>query len=464
MIETIGHFHVVLVHLPIGILLLACLFAWLERHAAFQGLQQGTSIALLIGMIAAICSAVTGYCLSLEGDYPGDLVAAHQWFGISVAVFSIVLYAVHKRKTGGWSTRIISLLVVLLISIAGHLGGTLTHGQGYLFGTAVDTSQGPIRRKPIKNVQQAIAYSDVIQPILQARCYSCHGPRKQKGKLRMDDSLRLMKGGKDGPVIVPGNEAKSELIKRISLPKDDDDHMPPSGKTQLNAQDLALIHWWVATGATFNSPVGALPQSAEIRATLSDLEKVPVVIQRAPIIPTVSVIAADPAAIEKLKAKGVIIQPVAQHTNFLLADFVMANVTDRDLALLLPLKDQLIELRLGNTSIGDGGLAFVGQLQQLWRLELQHTRITDKGLAEIKKLAELRYLNLVGTSISADGLLSLAGLSHLQSIYLYQTSVKRVDWQRLKKQFSKTNIDTGGYSVPLFPTDTMEIKPPPAIK
>ncbi|HEY0433991.1 MAG TPA: c-type cytochrome domain-containing protein, partial [Chitinophagaceae bacterium] len=313
-------------------------------------------------------------------------------------------------------------------------------------------------------VQQAIAYSDVIQPILQARCYSCHGPQKQKGKLRMDDSLRLMKGGKDGPVIVPGNEAKSELIKRISLPKDDDDHMPPSGKTQLNAQDLALIHWWVATGATFNSPVGALPQSAEIRATLSDLEKVPVVIQRAPIIPTVSVIAADPAAIEKLKAKGVIIQPVAQHTNFLLADFVMANVTDRDLALLLPLKDQLIELRLGNTSIGDGGLAFVGQLQQLWRLELQHTRITDKGLAEIKKLAELRYLNLVGTSISADGLLSLAGLSHLQSIYLYQTSVKRVDWQRLKKQFSKTNIDTGGYSVPLFPTDTMEIKPPPAIK
>ena len=46
--------------------------------------------------------------------------------------------------------------------------------------------------KPIPNVQEAYVYSDVIKPILQTKCYSCHGVNKQKGKLRMDDSVMLM--------------------------------------------------------------------------------------------------------------------------------------------------------------------------------------------------------------------------------------------------------------------------------
>jgi drug/metabolite transporter (DMT)-like permease len=71
--------------LPIGILLLACGFQWLERSQKFSTLRTATSIALLIGMICAILAALTGYLLSFSGDYDEGLVITHQWFGISVA-------------------------------------------------------------------------------------------------------------------------------------------------------------------------------------------------------------------------------------------------------------------------------------------------------------------------------------------------------------------------------------------
>ena len=213
MSEFFGHFHVVLVHLPIGILLLACVFQWLERRPKFSSLHAATNIALLIGMICAILSALTGYLLSFSGDYDEGLVITHQWFGISVAAVSIAMFYYHS-KAASFKTQVsISILLFVLIVITGHLGGSLTHGSDYLTKSWSLTSDTVAQRKPIPNVQEAMVYSDIIQPILQTKCYSCHGKNKQKGKLRMDDSLRLMKGGKDGPVIIPGNTEKVKWPK-----------------------------------------------------------------------------------------------------------------------------------------------------------------------------------------------------------------------------------------------------------
>ena len=65
-----------------------------------------------------------------------------------------------------------------------------------------------------------------IHPILEQQCVKCHGAEKQKGKLRLDSKQAALTGGKGGPSIVPGDAAKSEFIRRISLPKSDDDFMP----------------------------------------------------------------------------------------------------------------------------------------------------------------------------------------------------------------------------------------------
>ncbi|HEV8504562.1 MAG TPA: c-type cytochrome domain-containing protein [Chitinophagaceae bacterium] len=461
MLESLGHFHVVLVHLPIGILLLACVFQWLERKPKFTSLRVATNIALMIGMICAILSALTGYFLSFSGDYDEGLVITHQWFGISVAAVSIAMFYFHS-KASPFKTRVsVSILLFVLIVITGHLGGSLTHGSGYLTKSWSLSSDTVAIRKPIPNVQEAMVYSDVIQPVLQTKCYSCHGKNKQKGKLRMDDSLRLMKGGKDGPVIIPGNVAKSEMAKRLSLPRNNDDHMPPKEKPQPTEQEIALIHWWIASGAPFDKKVKQLEQPEELKPALLALQKVDVKRVIVPDLPSKPVSKANDEAVKKLKDIGAVVEPVAQNTNYLAANFVtVTNPGDKEVRMLLPLKEQLIELKLGSTFITDSALEVIARFKNLMRLQLDRTKITDKGLANLKELQNLRYLNLVGTAVTEKGVLQLKDLKSLRSIYLYQTGVKKSEWNDLKKAFPKTLIDSGGYIVPLLPTDTTEVKPP----
>jgi uncharacterized membrane protein len=465
MSEFFGHFHVVLVHLPIGILLLACVFQWLERRPKFSSLYAATNIALLIGMICAILSALTGYLLSFSGDYDEGLVITHQWFGISVAAVSIAMFYFHSKAASFKIQVSISILLFMLIVITGHLGGSLTHGSDYLTKSWSLTSDTVAQRKPIPNVQEAMVYSDVIQPILQTRCYSCHGKNKQKGKLRMDDSLRLMKGGKDGPVIIPGNAEKSEMAKRLSLPREDDDHMPPKEKPQPTEQEIALIHWWIKSGASFDKKVKQLDQPEELKPALLALQNVQEKKIIVPDIPAKPVVKANDEAIKKLKDIGAVVEPVAQNTNYISANFVtVTKPGDKEVQLLLPLKEQLIELKLGGASITDSALLVISQFKNLMRLQLDHTKITDKGLANLKVLENLRYLNLVGTAVTEKGVLQLKDLKNLRSIYLYQTGVKKSEWKDLKKAFPKTLIDSGGYTVPFLPTDTIEVKPPKTIK
>jgi hypothetical protein len=415
----------------------------------------------MIGMICAILSALTGYLLSFSGDYDEGLVITHQWFGISVAAVSIAMFYYHS-KSAPFKTKVsISILLFVLIIITGHLGGSLTHGSDYLTKSWNLSSDTVAQRKPIPNVQEAMVYSDIIQPVLQSRCYSCHGKNKQKGKLRMDDSLRLMKGGKDGPVIIPGNAEKSEMAKRLSLPRDDDDHMPPKEKPQPTEQEIALIHWWIASGAPFDKKVKQLEQPEELKPALLALQKVDVKKVIIPDLPSQPISKANDGAIKKLKDIGAVVEQVAQNTNYLSANFVtVRDPGNKEVQLLLPLKEQLIELKLGSSSISDSALLVIAQFKNLMRLQLGYTKVTDKGLANLTALQNLRYLNLVGTAVTEKGVLQLKDLKSLRSIYLYQTMVKKSEWNDLKKAFPKTFIDSGGYTVPFLPNDTMEVKPP----
>jgi len=92
-------------------------------------------------------------------------------------------------------------------------------------------------------------YTKNVQPILQANCYRCHGAPNHRGGLTIDTQAGMMKGGHDGPVIVPGDPAKSLLITLIRHegPADDPKPMPP--KDKLSDADIATITAWVKAGA-----------------------------------------------------------------------------------------------------------------------------------------------------------------------------------------------------------------------
>ena len=461
-VEFIGHFHPLLVHLPIGILLLGLLLKGLSQNEKYGYLQQAVPLTVLCGAITALLSAITGYWLSISDDYDRTLVSWHMWMGIGVVITSCMLYAKERNWRLAVPAKLLSVVLFLLILITGHLGGSLTHGSDYLTGplTGIFKSDNSAQAtiKPLPNVQEALVFSDVIRPILQTKCFACHGANKQKGGLRMDDSLALIKGGKDGKVIEPYTD-DSELIRRLSLPVDNQDHMPPKEKPQPTEGQIALIDWWISQGAGFTNKVKELKQEDRIKPVLLALE-----VQSEPEkgltdIPEKAVEKADDRVIEQLHLKGILVWPIARNTNYLMANLVTnTSLTDEELQLFPSLKKQLLWLKMGYTNVSNENMAVIGQLNNLTRLSLEHTLISDEGLVHLKSLQNLQYLNLVGTQVSAQGVLQLAGLKSLQSLYLYQTNIGEADWAILKSAFPKTRIERGGYSVPTEVSDTTEVK------
>ena len=282
-----------------------------------------------------------------------------------------------------------------------------------------------------------------ILPVLQQRCIECHGADKQKGKLRLDSKEAALKGGKDGPSYKAGDGAGSLLIKRVSLPKTDDEHMPPEGELLSEAQ-IKLLKDWIDAGANWpegvviasaNKPEPAAPRPVKQGPPPPPLPELPKEFQAG---------ANEAGAIATLAKAGLEVRPIAQKTPWHEANFRLAgtNVTD---AAIAPLKNvtSLVEINLGNTRITDAGLAHIASLGYLQNLQAPLTSLTDAGLAQVKGLSNLVTLNLYGTQVSDSGLEHLKGLKHLRSIYLWQTKVTPQGAEALRKALPGTYVNTG---------------------
>src|SRR5262245_31910806 len=93
-----------------------------------------------------------------------------------------------------------------------------------------------------------VGYLRQLNPLLAARCASCHGPLRQKSALRVDTIDFLKKGGKAGPAVVPGKSDESVVVEAIV--GDGRTRMPPAGEGEpLTAAQIATIKKWIDQGA-----------------------------------------------------------------------------------------------------------------------------------------------------------------------------------------------------------------------
>ena len=461
-INFIGHFHPILVHLPIGILLFAIVLQLLSKWEKFNQLSNALPFAYLLGAVSAVFSCLTGLALANNGDYDAELIFKHQWLGISVALFSLTgYYFIKKNKTA--YVKWLSYLLLLLIILTGHLGGTLTHGEGYLT-TGVSKDKGALIKndKPIiTNAQEALVYKDIIQPILKDKCYGCHSNIKQKGKLRLDEKAWILKGGEDGIIIHAGEAMNSVLYKNILLDPVDEKHMPPKGKPQITDQERMLLEWWINTGASFDKKVKELPQTNSIPNILLVLQnnnanKVEVLS-----IPEKELAPADEKAINGLKNKGVTIVNVALNSNYLNANFItLSHTSDTIHDLIGEIKKNLVWIKMPGMQFTDALSEAIAGCTSLTKLSINNTNITDWQLAELNSLNELQYLNLVNTKITLAGLLKLSNLKKLSQLYLGQTSITANDLNKIKSVFPNVKVDFGNYKIEKLITDTQLVKAP----
>jgi len=465
----IGRLHPVLVHLPIGIILLALFLEVLSVRPGYAGMKPATDLALGLGVLFAAFSCCTGWLLSQSGDYDSALVTVHQWLAISLTILSALLFMLLKDRPMDKISGSLAAVTLLLLFLTGHWGGSLTHGPGYLTGGLTTESTIPALR-PVADVQAAIVYTSLVEPVLHDNCYGCHSARRIKGGLRLDAPDFMMKGGKDGAVIVPGHAATSLLIRRILLPLGDDHHMAPKEKTQLTAAEIGLLQWWIGTGASFDKPVGRLPQDNAIHAVLAafqDGTAGPVADSGAVVlniadstVPTARVAPAPADVIRRLQNAGALVLPVSQGSNYLSVSFPSDSIGTAALQSLPLLKDQLLSLKCSFTAVGDEIIPVAAACPHLVRLWLDHTRITGKNLGDLGTLNNLRYLNLTGTAVMQDDLAALKSLPKLARLYLYQTKVDKSQWAALQAAFPHTLLDSGGYALPFLPTDTAIVRAP----
>ena len=280
-----------------------------------------------------------------------------------------------------------------------------------------------------------ISYTKQIQPILADRCYSCHGPEKQKSDLRLDTPAAILKGGKKGLALVAGKVAKSPLYASTILPKGDDDIMPAKGDPLTQAQ-TELIRDWIAAGAHFDD------------ASATGAPGAPVIAPAAPLGPTTIDVASaglptpDAASVKALSESGAIISALSANGKALDIDLSHPNepLGDKQLALLERVAANVVWLNLRGATVGDAQLKVLAHCRNLTRLHLDRTAVTNAGLAPLKACPHLEYLNLVGTKISDAGLPQLGSLSELKNLYVWQSAVTAAGVDQLEKILPKVDI------------------------
>lgn len=318
----------------------------------------------------------------------------------------------------------------------------------------------------------AVVFTNVILPIFESKCTKCHGADKAKGKLRMNTFANVMKGGSDGATtIVAGKPDESLAIKRSALPKDDDDHMPPTDEPQLTKEELALIKWWIQEGANETVTVAAAKKTPDIEALLgaavkaapkTDATAAPAKPKAAPLTDAEKKAVAEVAA--KLQALGASLMPLALDTEQQRLSVINAadKFGDKEIALLAPIATAVVWVDLARSQVTDAGLATISKLTNLERLHLENTKVTDAGIAQLAGLKNLEYLNIYGTKVTDAGIAKLASVKTLKKLFVWQSAVTEKGAKALEAQVPGLSVNIGLSEVEIAKITAIAPPAPPA--
>lgn len=259
LLQFAGRLHPLVLHVPIGVLTaLAACEAWgLLRHRPLETEWRRLMCVLAFG--SALAAGGSGWLLAEEPGYGGQTLTLHRWLGVALtAALALACLAALANRPRIYAGLLLTALT--LMAPAGHLGGSMTHGENFL--TAPFRKPAPKPERPENpattdpagpvEILPATLFVSTIMPIFEDKCVSCHNDSKRKGGLAMHTPQTLLDGGDTGPAFIPGDPEGSEMIWRARLPIDDEYHMPPEDKPQLTESELAALVAWIQAGAEIN--------------------------------------------------------------------------------------------------------------------------------------------------------------------------------------------------------------------
>jgi hypothetical protein len=307
----------------------------------------------------------------------------------------------------------------------------------------------------------AVDFKKEILPLIEHHCLKCHRATheengrtvKPKGDLRLDAAWALLKGHKDIVPIKPKDVDGSDMVRVASLPRDDDEAMPPKDKGDpLTPAEIALLKKWITEGADFGGWEGNIEGR---RASSSAVAATPTAKERAHDVLYAKLAQGvkQPSgqALEEARAIGAQITPLTLEGPLLRVDFLKSVTRCNDAVVHIAcsgLAHQIAQLDLARTDITDGACAEIARMDHLTWLDLRDTKITDVGLSQIAGLEHLTFLNLYGTRVSDDAVGILVHMKSLKALSVGRTKMTESGRKKLQAALPGAQI-AGELEVPV---------------
>lgn len=428
-----GRFHPLLVHLPIGIYFIFILLYVYNTYRSKPVLALSYNFILLIAAIITTLTAITGYILAPLKGYDIHTVSNHRISGIALSIWAWIVWYLFYVSANSKIKSISLLLLSALIVITGHWGGSLTHGNNYLF---YHTEQGQAIHEN-KSLDSVHYYKDIVLPILKTNCASCHHRPLSRAGWDMSTDSSLLAGGKYGSTIIKGDPENSELIKRISLPIESRKHMPPATMPALSPMEIFILKHWIKSGASTEKSIADAAIDEQTKAILAAYSGILIKQEQQIKLPSLPTL--PDSVFSTLKNKIGIVNLYSPESNLLDVSLIHFRGKKKSeivnaLQLLIPYQEYIYVLDLAGLALESTDLKYIGDFKNLIKLNLSNNSIQDDGINYLDKLAQLESVNFFNNPVTDQSLEKLKKWSSLKNITLAETQITASGIQKWQEE------------------------------
>jgi len=308
----------------------------------------------------------------------------------------------------------------------------------------------PVSLLHAKNVN----FQKEILPILERKCFDCHGPEaiedegKYEAGLNLSTRKGILKGSEKSRVLIEGKAKISSLYTRTALPDRDKKQMPKKGRA-LDDEDKALLAQWINEGASFGTWAGVgldpVKDDSQEKSVL-DKDKGAITVmptrgadtnsrdERTELLKFLNqgVPAITDEQIHYLQSEtGAYVNRLSRNANLLEVVFAREKGTV-DLNKISPLEKaapNIIELKLAETPIRDEAAELFSKMTRLNKLDLRGTSVSANTIRALTSLKTLETINLSDTKMDKTAVTELNKIKSLKKIYVQGTSLKPADFK-----------------------------------
>tara|TARA_A100001011_G_scaffold255416_1_gene263663 strand:+ start:2346 stop:3701 length:1356 start_codon:yes stop_codon:yes gene_type:complete len=414
----LGRFHPLIIHLPIGFIALGVLIEMNKNNLKWS--KEALQFIFFWASISGVFSIITGYFQYQKEGYLWETIQGHLIAGILTVILSFTFYLYLKRNLVFKSikTRFFTFGHILLLTITGHLGGNITHGEDHLtepFNNLVGISSS-IEENSIKyydDFAEKPVFKSLIQPLLNDKCVKCHNDKKSKGGLKMHTIESLKQGGKSGYVLNFENPELSEILIRIHLPEEEKKHMPPSSGKQFSREEINILSEWINQGSSFSQKLNEFNIDDNLVNYFFTTEM--------PFYPESDLPLPNNDIIKTIQSKNILILPINKGSNLFSISMINSpDFRDQDLSIFNQIKDNIVNLDLSNSKVTDSIFSDLKTYSNLTVLKLSNTKIKGNSIGQLSLLPNLKRLYLVNSSFQEKFIEDLIKFKNLESVFLFQ--------------------------------------------